>query len=268
MPKVLDPNERGGWLFNQQSNWGEYLDSLNVNLTEGDVIYIANDQVGIFAWGYLLEKRLNGRIFINIGRGAIRPTLIDKAQIHQEREISELLRFSGGKFTFLTNKQVKIINSLLPYEVSKPPMPRKKQFIVNQSIEENEDLCTEFKLIKNNKIPDVAYEYAQAFLNQDGGRLYVGIQDKDKIVVGNNIEYSKLDEIGQKVENKLLTINPPIYPREHYSITFHEIIDGNGSEIKDYYIFELEIKPNEFNNYRSAGGKLLVKTFSGKRRKE
>lgn len=77
-----------------------------------------------------------------------------------------------------------------------------------------------------------------------------------------------MDEIGQKVENKLLSLNPPIYPHDDYSMTFHPVIDDEGNRIKDCYVFELEIKPRASKNYRSASGKYSVKTHSGKKRIE
>jgi hypothetical protein len=43
VPKVCDANERGGWFINQSSNWSEYLNSLNVNMNEGDIIYLGNN---------------------------------------------------------------------------------------------------------------------------------------------------------------------------------------------------------------------------------
>lgn len=266
MANVVHGSDFNYWRFHA-SEWTVY-GTIDNRLSEGDILFIANSEIGIYAWGFLTEifrADSDEQSRIKISRGAIRPILIGKSQIQSIKELSNLLLFKSGRFTFLTNQQVKLISSLL-HGVSKPPLPRRQQFILNQTIEENEDLYTEFKEINPNKIPDVSYDYAQAFLNQDGGKLYVGIRDKDKTVVGNKIEYSKLDEIGQKVENKLFTINPPIFPSEDYTIAFHPVIDEEGNRITDCIVFELEIKPSASKNFKSQSGKQSIKTFSGKRK--
>jgi len=269
MAYVVPASDFPAWLFNN-SEWVVY-DSFNKNLTEGDILFLANSEIGIYAWGYLIEKGhpdSNEQNFIKISRGAIKVNLIEKSHTQQIKDIADLFSFHGGRFTFLTNRQVKIINSLMSHEVSKPPLPRNQQFIIYQPVEEDEGLHTEFKEININKIPDAAYDYAQSFLNQDGGRIYFGIRDKDKTVVGINVEYSKRDEIQQKVESKLYSIEPRVYAVEHYSMEFHLVIDSNGNQIQDCYVFELEIKPTTSKNFKSAGGKHSIKTFSGKRRIE
>lgn len=254
------------WQFHA-TEWsvnGEVEDKLN----EGDVLYLANGEIGIYAWGYLSEKIVNEskeQSFIKISRGAIKSNIIGKNTIQQVSEIKDLLSFSDGRFTFLTNKQVKILNSLIS-GVSKPPLPSNQQFIINQPVEEDEGIYMEFKEINVNKIPDVAYEYAQSFLNQDGGRIYFGIRNKDKKVAGITVPYSKRDEIQQKIENKLYSIIPPVKPFEHYTFEFHPIIDEQGNQIPEKYIFELEVKPNASKDFKSASGKHSIKTFSGKRK--
>lgn len=266
MSKVPHVSELNCWQFDA-SEWTIY-GAKDDRLSEGDILLIANGEVGIYAWGFLTETfraDSDEQSYIKISRGAIKPILVEKSQIQTIKDLSNLLLFKKGRFTFLTNHQVKLIASLLS-GVTKPPLPRRQQFILNQQIEENEDLHTEFKEINPNKIPDISYDYAQAFLNQDGGKLYIGIRDKDKSVVGNKIEYSKLDEIGQKVENKLFTIKPPIFPSEDYTIAFHPVIDEEGNRIADCIVFELEIKPSASKNYKSKSGKQSIKTFSGKRK--
>ncbi len=269
MAYVVHATDFAYWQFHA-TEWIVY-GSIEKNLNEGDILYLANTEIGIYAWGYLSEINQSGSTenhFIKISRGAIKPSLVSKSQVQQTKDIAELLLFNEGRFAFLTNKQVKSINSLMTHGVSKPPSPRNQQFIINQPVEENEGLYTEFKEINISKIPDVAYDYAQSFLNQDGGRIYFGIRDKDKTIVGINIEYSKRDEIQQKVENKIYSIKPRVNPIEHYSMEFHPVIDTNGNCINDCYVFELEVKPSASKNYESAGGKYSIKTFSCKRREE
>ena len=255
------------WL--QSSEWNIYLDSFEDKLKEGDVVYIANTEIGIYAWGTVWEKeqsRTNGQDFIKIGRGAIKLSLIDNNQIQQKKELSGLLSFPSGRFTFLTNKQVRILNNLMPYGVSKPPQPRRKQFIINQLMEEDEGLHTEYKEVSINNVPNEAYELAVAYLNQEGGSIYFGIRDNDKAVVGITATNAQRDEIKKKIENKLSMANPSILPVTNYTMDFHKVIDELGNEIPDVYVFELEVKPSSVKGYKTTGGKNYLKTFSGRRK--
>lgn len=267
MANTVHVSEFPNWL--NISEWVVYLNSFEDKLKEGDIVYIANAESGVYAWGSIWEMEQfqpDRQSFIKIGRGAIKLPLIDKGQILQEKELSELLSFPSGKFTFLTNKQVKTLNNLMPHGVSKPPLPRKKQFIINQPLEEDEDLHTEYKEVSINNIPNEAYEFAVAYLNQEGGSIYFGIRDNDKAVVGLTTTTPQRDEIQKKIENKLSTINPQILPVTNYTMDFHKVIDELGNEIIDVYVFELEVKPNLAKGYKTAGGKNYLKTFSGRRK--
>lgn len=254
------------WL--QSNSWNIYLDLFENQLNEGDIIYIADGEKGIYAWGNLWQKKQPQSVHqgsLEIGRGAIKPSLISREQIQQTDELSDLLTFPDGKFTFLTNKQVKIINNLMPYEITKPPLPRRRQFVLNQPAEEDEGFHTEYKEVKVNNIANEAYEFAVAFRNGEGGSVYFGIGDKDKIVIGMNLTYAQRDEIKQKIENKLHSIQPPLKPYKDYSMDFHEVIDKQGNEILNLFVFEVEVKRGLGEEYKTAGGKLFQKTYSGRK---
>jgi hypothetical protein len=269
MAHTVHASEFSWWL--QTYSWTIYLDldSLDERSKEGDIIYIADWEKGIYAWGTLLEKNSSQskeQGSITIGRGSTKSSLISLEQIRQIPELSGLFSFPNGRMAFLTNKQVKILDSLMP--PPKPPMPRNRQFIINQPVEEDEDLYTEYKDVKSKNIFNEAYEFANAFVREEGGSIYFGISDKNKTVVGITLNNTQRDEIKRNLDNKLLSHNPPLYPNKDYFLEFHNIIDHKGNEIPELYVFELEIKRGFEKEYKTAGGKIYQKTYSGRKRIE
>src|SRR5687767_9680133 len=101
----------------------------------------------------------------------------------------------------------------------------KARFVLNEPISEEETRHCEFKEIKGRNpvdtIKNSADEYVVAFLNSEGGRIYWGIRDSDRVVVGVKLSSSQRDEIRRVVGEKLAQIQPPISPTA-YRITFHE----------------------------------------------
>jgi predicted HTH transcriptional regulator len=148
-----------------------------------------------------------------------------------------------------------------------PPPPRKQQFILNQPAESDEDLHTEYKEVKPQNVAQEAYEFAVAYRNKEGGSIYFGISDKNKIVVGMNLNNAQRDEIKRSLENKLFSINPPLSPSIDYSLEFHKVINEQGNEIPDLFVFELEVKRGSGIEHTTAGGKIYEKTYSGRKKK-
>jgi hypothetical protein len=230
-------------------------------VVEGDVIFLANQGDGIYAWGRVLEK--SGQA-LKIGKGAIGNSLVPSGVFDSSEILRGLLDFTAGQFNFLTNSQVKSINIFL--SGSKPPSPNNRQFILGDQLTEDEDLHTEFKEVNAKQIPNDAYTMALSFLRQAGGTVFFGIRDSDHSVVGLDIGVTERDRIKRDVESKLAKINPPIEPVSHYTVEFHQVIDRSGQVIPSRYIFELEIKPSAAKSHESEGGKVYVRTYSGKKR--
>ena len=63
------------------------------------------------------------------------------------------------------------------------------------------------QLVQFTKISD---EYAVAFLNSEGGRIFWGIRNDDRITVGVTLDDQQRDEVRRKVSEKLWGIRPPI----------------------------------------------------------
>src|SRR5262245_52485044 len=99
------------------------------------------------------------------------------------------------------------------------------RFVLNEPIFEEETRHCEFKEIKGRNPVDIiknsADEYVVAFLNSEGGRIYWGIRDSDRVVVGVKLTSSQRDEIRRVVGEKLAQIQPSISPTA-FRINFHE----------------------------------------------
>jgi hypothetical protein len=232
-------------------------------VAEGDVLYLANQEVGIYAWGRLSEKEPQS---IRIARGAICNRLVSPDQFANNENIRGLLNFPQGQFNFLTTIQIRSINALMSTVRPKPPEPYYLQFILGKKLVQDEDITTEYKEVRPNQILREVYTAALSFLRQEGGSVYFGIKDSDHSVVGLQVSASERDRIKRDVESKLATINPRIEPVTNYSMEFHPVLDSSGQIVRDRYVFEVEIKPSEQKDHESAGGKVYVKTFSGKQR--
>ena len=137
-----------------------------------------------------------------------------------------------------------------------------------------------FKEIKGGKpadsITNTADEYAVAFLNREGGRVFWGIRDGDRITVGVPLDDRQRDEVRCKVSEKLWGIRPPISD-EDWSLEFHQVyeLQGNpnqvyelqGNPIEDLWVVELVISPQEEKAvFYTNSGELFVKTPGGKQK--
>lgn len=261
-------SETTAWM--QSHSWDIVIESdyFNNNLNNGDILYIVEGDKGIYAWGYLKEIKEHAsqkQFSITIGRGEIYNYLINSENIKREEKLRDLLNFPYGKFNFLTNLQIRAINNLIPLQFSKPPLPNKPKFIFNKSADKDEDLHTEYKDTKFNNIPNEAYEFAVAFLKQSGGSIYFGIQDKDYKIVGIKLNSNQRDEIKNKIENKLYSISPTIYPSRDYFLELHPVIDEQGNYLENLFVLELEVKSKSSIDYKTKGGKSYIKSYSGRK---
>src|ERR1044072_5633200 len=113
-------------------------------------------------------------------------------------------------------------------------------FVINKPVTVEESRFVEFKEVKGTNpidaIKNTADEYVVAFLNSEGGRIYWGIRDIDRTVVGVRSDARQRDEIRRVVVDKLGQIQPSITPTA-YRILFHEIHDAGegviGNTLRD-----------------------------------
>lgn len=148
--------------------------------------------------------------------------------------------------------------------------PTQIRFVHGQSVPFEETLFYEFKEIKggnpSNSITKIADEYAVAFLNREGGRVFWGIRDSDRITVGVSLDDRQRDNVRRKVSEKLWGIRPPISD-EDWQLEFHQVYDLQGGTITDLWVVELVISPQQEKEvFYTNSGELFVKTPGGKQK--
>ena len=146
------------------------------------------------------------------------------------------------------------------------------KFIINKPVQVEETRHYEFKEVKGknplDSIKNTCDEYVVAFLNSDGGRIFWGIRDSDRLAVGVKLTLEERDDLRKTVTSKLSQIQPPISPTA-YQVNLHPIFEDESSDtlIEDRYVVEI-VAPRVFNNdlYSTGSGEVFVKTDSGKKK--
>ncbi len=147
---------------------------------------------------------------------------------------------------------------------------RNTQFILDEKIHVEETRHYEFKeVIGNNPvraIENTADEYAVAFLNSEGGRIYWGVRNEDGIIVGVSLDYRQRDEVGKSINAKLSQIQPPTAPSS-WHLELHKVYKKR-KPVEDVFVVELIVprSPNPNLLYATGKGEVFVKTDSGKKR--
>lgn len=148
------------------------------------------------------------------------------------------------------------------------PQPVEK-FLLNQPVASEETLSCEFKEIKGDEpvraITRVVDKYVVAYLNSEGGHIYWGIRDEDRVVVGVRATYRQRDQIRRAILDKIMRIQPSVSPSA-YRINFNKVYDGD-QPVRDLFVIEI-IVPKSPNNllYFTCDGEVYVKTEAGKKR--
>ncbi len=144
------------------------------------------------------------------------------------------------------------------------------QFILHQSVTIEETRHYEFKEIKGSNpvdtIKNTVDEYVVAFLNSEGGSIYWGIRDADRVVLGVPLDSSQRDKLRRLVSEKLSQILPAVAPTA-YRIEFHPVYEESGSSAQDRFVVEV-IAPqvSASNLYFTGSNEAWVKTDGGKKK--
>lgn len=148
--------------------------------------------------------------------------------------------------------------------------PTRIRFVLDQPVPIEETRFYEFKEVKGgnpaNSITNIADEYAVAFLNREGGRIFWGIRDNDRITVGVSLDERQRDNVRRKVSEKLWGIRPPISD-EDWDLEFHQVYELQGNSIEGLWVVELVISPQQEKQvFYTNSGELYVKTPGGKQK--
>lgn len=168
-------------------------------------------------------------------------------------------------------KQFPVIQSVNSTVFKNVLRQHKIRFVQNNIVRLEETRHYEFKEIKGanpvGSIENTADEYAIAFLNSEGGRVYWGIRNEDRVIVGVSLDYRQRDEVGKAIDNKLKNIQPPISPSS-WRYEFHQVYDESGKPITDLYVVELIVPRSQQSNilFGTSKGEVFLKTDSGKQK--
>ena len=115
-------------------------------------------------------------------------------------------------------------------------------------------------------ITDTSDVYAVAFLNREGGRIFWGVRNSDRITVGVTLDERQRDNVRRKVSEKLGAIRPPVSV-EDWALEFHSVDDLQGEIVEDLWVIELVVScPQERDIFYTSRGELHVKTEGGKKK--
>ncbi len=148
--------------------------------------------------------------------------------------------------------------------------PTQIRFVQGQPVPFEETLFYEFKEIKGKNpagsITNTSDEYAVAFLNREGGRIFWGIRDSDRITVGVTLDERQRDDVRTQVSAKLTSIQPAISV-EDWQLEFHQIYNLHAETIEDLWVVELLTSPpKERDVFYTNSGELFIKTEGGKQK--
>ncbi|RKU39274.1 hypothetical protein C6496_02205 [Candidatus Poribacteria bacterium] len=146
--------------------------------------------------------------------------------------------------------------------------PTQIRFIQGVPVPFEETLFYEFKEIMGSNpvrsITNDSDEYTVAYLNREGGRIFWGIRDQDRITTGVTLNDRKRNETRRNVTEKLRTIRPSISV-EDWQLEFHYVYDLQGGIVEDLWVIELVIpSTRERNIFYTSSNDLFVKTEGGK----
>ena len=181
----------------------------------------------------------------------------------------EGIAFDGEISVLHENKQIAEEYLARATDADNLTEPTQIHFIQNQPVPFEETLFYEFKEVKGrnpaDSITKISDEYAVAFLNSEGGRIFWGIRDSDRITVGVTLDDQQRDEVRRKVSEKLGAIQPSIVG--HWQLELHPVYDLQGETIEDLWIIELLIpSPQRREVFYTSKGELHVKTEGGKKK--
>ena len=164
--------------------------------------------------------------------------------INNNNSINNNNNFNNSNFN---NNQSNIIIDI--NKLREIPLKNRTFFYKNESLIEGENEFTEFKNylfpLNERQVDELKRQFC-GFLNNKGGRLYLGINDS-KIVIGVNLNYKKRDAL----RNILVNTTYDFYPKcrlDKLKVYYIPIKNYNGNIfINNLYVIKIIIYPGEPN---------------------
>jgi hypothetical protein len=147
------------------------------------------------------------------------------------------------------------------------------KFVLGRPLPIEETREYEFKEVTSKRpvdaIVNAADEYAVAFLNGSGGRIFWGVRDKDRVVVGVRIAAEERNLLRQKVSGKLHAIQPQIDPVQ-YRLEIHPVEKANTDQETgelDLFVVELVVPRTSSQELYFTGGNEAFVRVDGVKKK-
>lgn len=176
----------------------------------------------------------------------------------------------GEIFQLSENKQVAEEYLACATDADNLTQPTQVRFVHDLPVPFEETRFYEFKEIMGRNpvgsVTNTADEYAVAFLNCEGGRIFWGVRDSDRMTVGVTLDDQQRDEVRREISQKLWAIRPSISD-ENWQLEFHHVYDLQGETVEDLWVIELVVPPQQEKEvFYTNSGELFVKTLGGKQK--
>ena len=123
----------------------------------------------------------------------------------------------------------------------------RKYFIYEEHIYQYEDLYTEFKNyylpFRKEQTDELKRQFC-GFLNAEGGRIYIGIDD-NRIVRGISLNEKEIDILGNELVNYTYNFYPPLRLENKIRVDFIPIKDKKNKNIKGLFVIKIIVKQGD-----------------------
>lgn len=210
----------------------------------------------------LISAQLNGRKWLGCDISEEAYSLAIQ-RMENECKLQVGTGFLAGDQSSLEQSFPVIYETYIPLLKNVDRRAQPVKFVLDEPLTIDETRYIECKEIKGDKpldrIKDLVDKYAIAFLNSEGGQIFWGVRDADKVVTGVILNSIQRDIIRRDVTQKLHTIQPPIVAPTEFHIELYQVYQDN-KPIPDLYVVHLEV-PTTHNKglYYTSSGRTYVR---------